>query len=148
MQETWMWSLGQEAPLEEGMTTHSTLLARMDSRGQHTWVQTLSAVILVKSLSPPSLLCSSIMSGECFQAHNIFKPIKWNPIKQSSSSQVSPSKWQRLLGSFLILLMHLCICHILSIKRQYAYFNYQGIRQQFYSIMKCLSFFLFCKLFF
>ena len=27
MQETWVWSLGQEDPLEEGMATHSTILA-------------------------------------------------------------------------------------------------------------------------
>ena len=26
MQETWVWSLGQEDPLEEGMTTHSSIL--------------------------------------------------------------------------------------------------------------------------
>ena len=28
MQETWVRSLGQEDPLEEGMTTHSSILAR------------------------------------------------------------------------------------------------------------------------
>ena len=27
MQETWVQSLGQEGPLEEGMTTHSSVLA-------------------------------------------------------------------------------------------------------------------------
>ena len=27
MQETWDWSLGQEDPLEEGMVTHSSILA-------------------------------------------------------------------------------------------------------------------------
>ena len=27
MQETWVWSLGQEDPLEEGMATHSNILA-------------------------------------------------------------------------------------------------------------------------
>ena len=27
MQETWVWSLGWEDPLEEGMTTHSSILA-------------------------------------------------------------------------------------------------------------------------
>ena len=27
MQETWVQSLGQEDPLEEGMATHSTILA-------------------------------------------------------------------------------------------------------------------------
>ena len=27
VQETWIWFLGQEEPLEKGMTTHSSLLA-------------------------------------------------------------------------------------------------------------------------
>ena len=27
IQETWVWSLGQEDPLEEGMATHSSTLA-------------------------------------------------------------------------------------------------------------------------
>ena len=27
MQETWVWSLGQEDPLENGMATHSSILA-------------------------------------------------------------------------------------------------------------------------
>ena len=27
IQETWIWFLGQEDPLEKGMTTHSSLLA-------------------------------------------------------------------------------------------------------------------------
>ena len=26
MQETWVWSLGWEDPMEEGMTTHSSIL--------------------------------------------------------------------------------------------------------------------------
>ena len=27
MQETWVWSLGQEDPLQKGMATHSNILA-------------------------------------------------------------------------------------------------------------------------
>ena len=27
MQETWVWSLGQEVPLEKGMAAHSSILA-------------------------------------------------------------------------------------------------------------------------
>ena len=27
MQETWVWSLGRKYPLEEGMATHSSILA-------------------------------------------------------------------------------------------------------------------------
>ena len=28
IQETWIWSLGEEGPLEKGMATHSNILAR------------------------------------------------------------------------------------------------------------------------
>ena len=28
VQETWVWSLGQEDPLEKGMTAHSSIIAR------------------------------------------------------------------------------------------------------------------------
>ena len=53
MQETWVWSLGQEDPLKEGMATHSRILAwripwteetgRLQSKGsqrvRHDWAQ-------------------------------------------------------------------------------------------------------------
>ena len=40
MQETWVWSLGWEDPLQKGMTTHSSILAqellwRKEPGGQH-----------------------------------------------------------------------------------------------------------------
>ena len=34
MQETWVRSLGQEVPLEKGMATHSSILARRVGRAQ------------------------------------------------------------------------------------------------------------------
>ena len=47
MQETWVWSLGWEDPLEEGMAIHSSFLAwripwteepgGLQSRGSHSW---------------------------------------------------------------------------------------------------------------
>ena len=38
MQETWVQSLGQEDPLEEGMATHSTILAwRIPMRSGAWW---------------------------------------------------------------------------------------------------------------
>ena len=56
MQETWVWSLGREVPLEKEMTTHSSILAweipwteepgRLQSMGslrvRHDWVTSLS----------------------------------------------------------------------------------------------------------
>ena len=55
-QETWVWSLGQEVPLEKGMATHSSILAwriqwteklgRLQSMGsqrvRHEWATSLS----------------------------------------------------------------------------------------------------------
>ena len=35
IQETWVWSLGQEDPLEKGMTTHSSILA-WETHGQRS----------------------------------------------------------------------------------------------------------------
>ena len=37
MQETWVQSLGQEDPLEEGMATHSSILAYKIPRDRGTW---------------------------------------------------------------------------------------------------------------
>ena len=37
MEETWVWSLGQEDPLEEGMATHLVFLPG-ESRGQRSLV--------------------------------------------------------------------------------------------------------------
>ena len=40
MQEIWVWSLGREDPLEEGMTTHSSILAwRIPWTVQAMWLQ-------------------------------------------------------------------------------------------------------------
>ena len=36
MQETWVWSLGQEVPLEKGMTIHSIILAWRIPRTEET----------------------------------------------------------------------------------------------------------------
>ena len=37
MQETWIWSLGQEDPLEEGMAIHSSILARRIFMDRGAW---------------------------------------------------------------------------------------------------------------
>ena len=42
MWETWVWSLGWEDPLEEGMTTHSSILAWRNPHGGGYWVATES----------------------------------------------------------------------------------------------------------
>ena len=44
MQETWVRSLSQEDPLEEGMTTHSSILAWRIPTDRGTWQATVCGV--------------------------------------------------------------------------------------------------------
>ena len=44
MQETWVQSLGWEDPLEEGMPTHSSILARENPRDRGAWHATVDGV--------------------------------------------------------------------------------------------------------
>ena len=44
MQETWVRSLGWEDPLEEGMATHSSILAWRIPMDRGTWQSTLHGV--------------------------------------------------------------------------------------------------------
>ena len=44
MQETWVRSLGQEDPLEEGMTTHSSILAWTIPMDRGAWQATVHRV--------------------------------------------------------------------------------------------------------
>ena len=42
--ETWVWSLGWEDPLEEGMATHSSILAWKIPMDRRTWQATVHGV--------------------------------------------------------------------------------------------------------
>ena len=44
MQETWVWSLGWEDPLEEGMATHSSILAWEIPMDRGAWRTTVHGV--------------------------------------------------------------------------------------------------------
>ena len=44
MQETWVWSLGWEDPLEEGMTTHSSTLAWRIPMDREAWWATVHGI--------------------------------------------------------------------------------------------------------
>ena len=44
MWETWVGSLGWEDPLQEGMATHSSILARRISTDRGTWQATVHGV--------------------------------------------------------------------------------------------------------
>ena len=50
MQETWVQSLGREAPLEEGMATHSSILAWRIPMDGGAWQATIHG--LIKSQTP------------------------------------------------------------------------------------------------
>ena len=41
MQETWVWSLGWEDPLEKGMATHSSILAWRIPMDREAWQATV-----------------------------------------------------------------------------------------------------------
>ena len=45
MRETWVWSLGWEEPLEEGMATHSSVLAWKIPMDRRAWRSTVHGVI-------------------------------------------------------------------------------------------------------
>ena len=45
MQETWVQSLGQEDPLEEGMATHSSILAWRIPMDRGAWQATVLGVV-------------------------------------------------------------------------------------------------------
>ena len=44
MQETWVWSLGQEDPLEKGMATHSKYSCLENSIDRGAWWPTVQGV--------------------------------------------------------------------------------------------------------
>ena len=44
MQETWVWSLGQEDPLEEEMAIHSSILAWKNPMDREAWQATNSSL--------------------------------------------------------------------------------------------------------
>ena len=48
MQETWVQSLGQEDPLEEKMTTHSSILGLENSMDREAWRATVRGVARVE----------------------------------------------------------------------------------------------------
>ena len=59
MQETWVPSLGQEDPLEEGMATHSSMLAwRIPGSGEPGGLQSTGSRDAAGSLSFPVCIAS------------------------------------------------------------------------------------------
>ena len=69
MQETWVSTLGWEDPLEEGMTTHSSILAWKISMVRGAWWATVQGVTKswtqLKRLSPAQHKISKIIFVVC-----------------------------------------------------------------------------------
>ena len=104
MQETWVWSLGGEDPLEKEMTTHSGILAwktpwmekpgGLQSMGSqrvgHDWVTSLFtgySMCTYVSLSSWAIMISYVHAGELN---------RWSP----KSSQFYPSRCLQLMQSW------------------------------------------------
>ena len=81
MQETWVPSLGWEDPLEEGMATHSSILAWTISMGRGSWRATVHGV--TKSRTQLKRLCSS-SSSRVIQASLVAQKVKSLPAMQET----------------------------------------------------------------
>ena len=75
MQETWVWSLGQEDPLEEGMATHSSLLAWRIPTDRGAWRATVHGV--AQSWTRLKRLSSSSSRGSWPRGWPVFLPWTW-----------------------------------------------------------------------
>ena len=83
MQETWVWSLGQEDPLEKGMVTHSSILAWRIPWTDHgvsksgAWLNDFCLVTLIHSKGTTSPLASLLLSWWLF--FNLTEVFHWTP---------------------------------------------------------------------
>ena len=115
MQETWVWSLGWEDPLEKEMATHFSTLAWkipwMEEPGRlqfvglqwvgHDWGTSLST-LSIESVIPskhlvlchPLLLLPSIFPSIRVVSNESARPIRWPNIGVSASASVLPMKVQ------------------------------------------------------
>ena len=78
LQETWVWSLVQEDPLEKGMATHSSILAWRTPWREEPG-KTLIAPYFLWQL-PLAPLCFQHLPGSKLLCH----PLEWSPLGQSS----------------------------------------------------------------
>ena len=111
MEKTWVWSLGQEDPLEEGMANHSSILA-WESHGQRSWQVTVQRVTRSRtwlkwlsnsSMSTELLMPSShiilchllLLLSSIFPSINVFSNelvllVRWQSIGASASVSFLP----------------------------------------------------------
>ena len=120
MQETWVWSLGQEDPQEEGMTTHSSILAwripwteepgGLQSMGSqrvgHDWATKHSTLILniLPNSFPPSLLVSLPPTDPtpigfclCLFLHQSNLQARLDSLRLNISTHISPEQCSSFL---------------------------------------------------
>ena len=71
MQETWVQSLGQESPLEEGMATHSSILAwRIPRTGEPSGLQFIGSHRVRHDLAHTQSNKISQEQSPCIYAHS------------------------------------------------------------------------------
>ena len=78
MQETWLWSLGWEGALEEGMATHSSILAWRIPRLQSMRSQRVGCDWATKHSTVARLLNLSIATTSLLQRQENPKPSVWS----------------------------------------------------------------------
>ena len=72
MQETWVWSLGQEDPLEKGMATHSNILA-----WEIPWIEELGVLLSTEGgggVTKESDMTQQLNNNHIFQ----YAILQWN----------------------------------------------------------------------
>ena len=109
VQETWVWSLGWEDPLEKGMAAHSTPvfgpgefhgLSMGTQRVRHDWATCTSLLVVIPALKVAVLVIRSI------NAFSVFLDILWMKYISDFSSSTVP-----LWDSFILL----CTCRWFSL---------------------------------
>ena len=90
-QETWLWSLGWEDPLEEGMATYSSVLAWRISMDGGAWRATVRGVTKLdttKQLSTAHSKHKIVFVGSCW----------WEPADKAHGAQLGALWWPRGVG--------------------------------------------------
>ena len=92
MQETWVWSLGQEDPLKEGMATHSSILAwRITWTEKPGGLQSTGSQRVRHSWSNWACTHACHTNGPLTQGQSesiVQQLVKWPPMKNPCQSSI------------------------------------------------------------
>ena len=106
MQETWVWSMGREDPLEEGMATHSSILAwripwlhyyipgGVNSKEDFFWRERGCVCLVAQSCPPPCNLMDCSQPGSSVHGILQARTLEWVALPSSrGSSPVRDWMW-------------------------------------------------------